>query len=270
MNKIIFAALVLIFTLTKFYSQEDITIEVGKKYKFVLFDDTQVIGKVIALDEKFVKVQTNKGVITVSRENILYISTDLTPEKYDFSLSLTCGVSFLNREYYYYYSSNNSLPGPHFNAGAMFYISDSKAVKVDLSLSFAKPKFENTYYIYYEEQPPEQDKFEGGEIVYFSLKPSFALGGFKPSDHVTAYASLGLGINYFSQKDVKRTYYYYNYEDSTYTLRSETRPGRNDVGAVLGLGGGINFRITPKLSILTEGELNVLFSRNDAHTYIPL
>jgi hypothetical protein len=189
MNKIIFAVLILASSLAKFYSQDDITIVQGKKYKFVLFDDTQVIGKVISVDAKFVKVQTSKGVFTVPRENILFISTDLTPEKYDFSLSLTGGVSFLNRGYYYY--SRESQPGPHFNAGAMFFISNSKAVKVDLSVSFAKPKFEIPYYSYYEGEPPEPDKFEGGESVYFSLKPNFAIGQFNPSEKITAYGSLG-------------------------------------------------------------------------------
>jgi hypothetical protein len=45
--------------------------------------------------------------------------------------------------------------------------------------------------------------------------------------------------------------------------------GRNDM-SVLSLGGGLGFRIAPKLSVITEAELNILFLRNEAETYIPL
>ena len=254
---------------TVLYAQDELNIQPGVRYKFILFDDTQIIGKVISVDKGFVKIQTkDKNVVSISKDYILFVTTDLTPEKYESSFALTGGISFLNDDRYYY--SRESQPGPHINLSGMFYLSGTKAVKVDLSYSYAKPKYEETYYYSYGGEAPEPDKFEGGEGTYISLKPSFVLGQLRPENKTMAYGYIGLGVNYFHKEDLLHTYYYRDYKDTTYTVRTDKMTGRSGLGAVLGFGGGLGFRITPKLSILTEIEFNILTLWEDFRSYIPL
>jgi hypothetical protein len=87
MNKIIFVFLILVLSLNILYSQDNLNFEKGKKYKFNLIDDTQIRGIFLNMVAGTINVQTNdKDVITIFKDKILFVSADLTPDKYKYSL----------------------------------------------------------------------------------------------------------------------------------------------------------------------------------------
>jgi hypothetical protein len=265
-------AIMFLFT-ANIFPQDEPDIEIGRSYKFELIDNSQIIGKVISFDKFKVKIQTKyNGAVNIRRENILFISTDLTPEKYLFSFGLLGGLSYLNSGNNYSSYSYNTERGPHVDANAMFYFSNSKAIKLDLSFSTSRPDFNDNYYYsyYYNNPPPEPDRFEGGKATYFSFKPALVLGTFNPKEKILAYGSLGLGIRFFSRNEITHTYYSYNYSDSTYLKRIETIYARQETSVFLSVGGGLGFRVTPHLGILGEAEFNAVFEKNDFGSYIPL
>jgi opacity protein-like surface antigen len=238
------------------YSQEsDINLEAGKKYKIILFDDTEIIGRVISIDKNSVKIQTSSGeTIHVLKENILYASTDLTPKHYKFSFSLLGGTSLLADNYYHYYytSDKKSLSGIHADITGLFYLSDSKAIKLDMSYSHFKGQdYTSESYGGY---PPSY--YSSGSVTYFSFKPNIVLGYFKPKERFIGYGSLGIGIHY--TKEGEWTEQWYNTYDSTY--RIYTTPERSYVNAVFSLGGGVGYRITDNLGIHGEIEYNLITS----------
>jgi hypothetical protein len=270
LNIIFKAVMVLIFAaggITLKAQTGSIDVEAGKNYRFVLFNDTEIIGRVTYADSSIIKVQTKQGNFNISKDNILYVSTDLTPNKYKYSVSLMGGVSFLNNSGYSYYS-RDSEAGPHINLSGMYFMSESKGIKLDASFSISNPNFTDSYV--YASSGPEADKFEGGRSTYFSIKPSIVLGAFKPADKVLAYGSLGFGISYLKREAITHTYYYPTYPDTGYEKHVNVTKAFNKVSAIISIGAGLGFRITKNLSILTEAEINVLTVSDNFTTSIPL
>lgn len=232
----------------------ELNIEVGKKYKFVFFDDREVVGKVLSIEKDIIRIETSQDeIISVRKENILYTTNDLTPQKYKFSISLLGGASLLADDYYrygYYTSTRDNMVGYHADLTGMFYLSDSKAIKVDFGFSRFNMKNE-AYPQYYTEYP---SYYSGGEVTYFSFKPNIVLGAFKPKERFFIYGSFGVGINYTNEAE--RTEKYYSSYDSLY--RTYVRPSRSYVNALIGIGGGLGFRIGRNLGIHAEAEYNMI------------
>ncbi len=269
-NIIIKAAVVLIFAIGGLSLRAQtgiINIENGKSYKFVLFNDTEIIGKVIYADSSIVTVQSKQGTFNVSKDNILYVSTDLTPNKYKYSVSVMGGVSFLNNGYSYYRRESDA--GPHVNLNIMHYMSDSKGIKLDVSFSMANPKFTDSY-VYSVNSAPEPNKYEGGKTTYFSIKPSIVLGTFKPAEKVMAYGSLGFGISLLKREAITHTYFYPTYPDTGYIKYVDVSPSYSKMSAVISIGAGLGYRFTKNLSILSEAEINILTVSDNFTTSIPI
>lgn len=236
------------------YSQDyELNIEIGKKYRFVFFDDSEIIGTVVSVEKSNLKIKTESGeIINVLKENILYTSNDLTPQKYKFSISLLGGASLLADDYYrysYYSSTRDNSVGYHGDITGMFYLSDSKAIKIDFG--FSRFKRNEAYPLYYNEYP---SFYSGGEITYFSFKPNIVLGAFRPKDKFFIYGSLGVGINYTNEAE--RTERFYSSYDSVY--KTYVTPSRSYVNALIGIGGGLGFRIGKNLGVHAEAEYNMI------------
>lgn len=120
----LFAAFLLVQSAVLYsQNQTDFTkIVPGKMYKLVLFDDTEILGTVITVDSANVSVRTHDNMtVIIPKSNILYFTSDLTPSKYRFSLSLLGGVSLLSEESEYNYYGRGSKVGPNINLAGMFF-----------------------------------------------------------------------------------------------------------------------------------------------------
>jgi hypothetical protein len=255
-----------IFTsISKIYSQEipqPDSIVSGKSYTFVLYDETEIIGKVLSIGQDNIRVKTESGgIYMILKSNILYFSTDTAPSKYYASVSLLGGVSLLTNPNSYYYNDNINF-GLNIDLAGLVYFSDTKALKVDLGYSYIKPKYNNGNYellIY----PYYPATYSGGNISYYSLKGNFLLGTFKPKNKIMAYGSVGFGLHVTNQSAI--TEQYYNYSDSAYVTNN--MGAKNDLNAVISAGGGIAFMISKQFGIHAEIEYNLLTSESNLYMF---
>lgn len=280
MRRIFLARLVFFFillssiSLTQLFSQNSSVYDslfIGKSYKFVMYDETEIIGKITMVNDKQVKLITASGAeYVLNRDNILYYSSGITQIKNKFSLSLLGGVSMFTSQNHYYYSGKHQT-GLNINLAGIFYLSETKAVKLDLGYTFLKAGNNDGYaepliYPYY------PTVYEGGDVSFYSLKGSGLLGSFNPKNDVSFYGSLGFGFNLTNQNEI--TERYYNYNDSTYKTR--IIHSKNDITAILSLGGGIIFKITERVGIHAEIEYHLITNDEDyfffygSNSYFPI
>lgn len=232
-----------------FAQSDGLDVVTGKKYKVVLFDETEIIGRVMASDSNSIKIQSeSKEIVLLRRSNILYITTDLTPSKYLFSLSLLSGINTTADERGY---NRRQKPGFNIDLSGMFYLSSTKAVKIDIGYTHFKADYEDYYPLYYPDYP---STYTGGNVSQFYIKPNVVIGTFDPASRFTAYGSFGLGIAHTIQHEM--TYRTYNGYDSAYSVyRSPTNSNTN---ALISIGGGLGYRITNNLGIHAEIEYNLI------------
>jgi hypothetical protein len=260
MFKLIFIILALVSLSGIFYAQDDIDIEKGKKYKFTLIDDTEINGKVIDSDSRIIKVQTKDDIVTIFKDKIIYAASDLTPYSYKYSFALTGGASF-QHEFH-----QESF---HLNMGGMYYLSKQQAIKVDLGVSFLDDRFHGMDYNHHNPDPPPQNQgpgnFHAGNSVLITFKPSFVLGQLEPAGKTLLYGYGGVGFTYFHRNEMHHP----DNSDPNIIPPDRSPEQRSEFSGILGIGGGLGFKVSPHLSILTEAEVNVLTSHN-FESYIPV
>ena len=244
-------------SLTQLFSQNSSVYDsliTGKSYKFVMYDETEITGKVTGVNDKQVKLITESGAeYVLNRDNILYYSTDITQIKNKFSLSLLGGVSVMTSQSSYYYSGGKPQTGLNIDLAGIFYLSETKAVKIDFGYNFLKAIYDNGYvmpliYPYY------PSTHEGGDLSSYSLKGNGLLGWFNPKDNISFYGSLGFGFNLIHQNEIKENYY--NYNDSSY--HTNIYNPKNDINAILSIGCGMIFRLSGRLGIHAEIEYHLI------------
>lgn len=242
-------------------NQTDFTkVVLNKTYKIVLFDDTEISGTITAVDSANVSVKTHDNMtVIIPKSNILYYSSDLTPSHYKFCLSLLGGVSLLSEESEYNYYGRGSKIGPNINLSGMFFLSDSKAIKFDAGYTFVKAKYDN-YNSYYYNDPHYEYTYEGGDASLFSFKGNILFGEFSPTERITYYGSLGLGIHFLSLQEVTEHYWTQNYPDTTWVLRTSNIPSNSEFNAIISVGGSFGYRITKNLGLKAEIEYNLVTS----------
>lgn len=231
----------------------------GKKYKIVLIDDSEVLGTVMATDTVNVTIKTeNNNTMIIPKNNILYYSTDFTLSKYKFSLSLLGGVSVFSGDHSYNYNSSGSNIGLNIDLMGIYFLSDSKAVKIDAGFTFLKPKYDNNYYNPY--GSAYQTTFSGGDVFLYSLKANLLIGTFKPVNRTILYASFGIGIHLTKQKEIIEHSRTQHYPDTTWNEIIYTTPDRNDFNALLSIGAGFGYRFTEHFGLKAEIEYNMVTS----------
>jgi hypothetical protein len=257
-------------------NQTDVTkIVPGKKYKIVLFDDSEIIGKVIASDSLNISIETDaKVMIIVPKSNILYYSSSITPNKYNYTLSLLGGISvFSGDNYYSYNGSTKTSAGPNFNLSGIYYISDSKAVKIDAGFTYLKPKYDNTYYA--DPMYPSSYSYDGGDVTMFSLKGNILVGRFVPDERIIMYASLGFGIHYTKTKEMTTTHFERNYPDTTLRSYTYSYPSHSEVNALISIGASLGYRLSKRFGVQAEIEYNLVTGSNNfiifgGNNYFPI
>jgi hypothetical protein len=225
-----------------------------------LFDDTEIFGKVIDVDSANVKVQTeNKNLVIIPRNNILYYSTELEPSKYKYSFSLLGGISLMTDENYYhgYNGSGGSTIFPNFNLAGIFFISDTKAIKVDAGYTYVKRTYDDGWYP--ANHPEYRSTYEGGDLSMFSLKGNLLLGKFTPDEKILLYGSIGLGIHYTKKQDEIYSSWHQSYPDTaTWIHESYTYHYNGEVNLLLSLGASAGYRFTKRFGVKAEIEYNLM------------
>jgi hypothetical protein len=225
------------------YSKLD-SLKPGVTYKIILFDDTEIIGKIIKHDSEFVIVSTGLTNTQIRKDDIFNISKNLTPSKYRFSFSGGGGVSILTEGFFNHsYKNYSSIFSLQVNAA--FFANNKRAFRLDLGYSRFKRKDDS--YPYYTE-------YKGGDLGMYYFKTEFMMGDLNPSSLVNAYGLVGLGIHI--TKEEEYTYKYYNSWDSTY--HTYIYPVQTNTNAVLSLGGGLGFRFNKHLGVYTEIQYNMV------------
>ena len=257
-KKIIFCIstiLLLLLLSISIHSQNiNTNIEKEKSYKFVLFDNTEITGKVIDVDSLMVRVITDdKKVYTFPKNNILYFTTDITPSKFKYSFFVLGGINIFtnNNNFDVSYSGTRTVTGPNFNAGAIFYLSDSKAIKIDAGFSYLKNQD------YYPVYPYETSYYSstGGNVSLYSLKVNLMLGSFEPKSSLSYYFSIGAGIHFSHWSE--RTETESDYWDTTWHYNTYTYPGNTETNFLLSLGAGLGYRFSKHFGANAEIEYDI-------------
>jgi len=219
------------------YSDFD-SVKIGYKYKLILFDDTEIIGKLVSLDSVYMIVQTGKTNSKVRKDDILIISKDLIPSKYKFMFSVGGGLSFPAAEFF-------GVKGRDYKHSFAFQLNGSylykqnKALRLDFGYSRLKRKGWDYGYI---------TSVEGGTADLFTAKIDLLVGELRPKYNIFAYALVGLGLHYTNLSETVITEYM-SYDSTYHTYKYEEN---KEFNAVFGLGAGVGYKMTKSLGIYTE------------------
>ncbi len=272
---IIFAFLFLQCALVLSQNESDISkIIIGKNYKIVLFDDTEIKGRIVASDSVEVRVETeNKSTIIVPKSNILYYTSDLQKDKYSFSVSLMGGISFLTNDFYPYYGDSKGKSGLNLNASSILFLSETKGLKFDVGYTYVKSR-DWTYYSA-SNSPYYDSYYTGGSVSMLSFKGNILFGRFNPSERFMFYFSLGFGMHFTNQDSRTESYYSRNYPDTSYTLLTNTYQPVSEVNALISLGGSVGYRFSKRFGASIEMEYDMVTAESififwGGRNYFPL
>ena len=234
------------------YSKLD-SLKIGTQYKIILFDDTEIIGRIVKNDSEYVVVNTGLTDKRVRKDDIYNISQDLTPSKYRFIFMAGGGVSFLTNGFFENHSTHHSALFS-LQLGSTFITSSSKGFRIDLGYSRFKRK--NDEYNW-------GTDYKGGDMEIYSFKTDFIMGDLSPSSDVNAYGSVGLGVNYTRQEE--STYRYYISYDSTWY--ESKNPEETSTTLLFSLGGGLAFRFSKHFGAYAEIQYNMISFGNSFFFY---
>lgn len=234
------------------YSQLD-SLKIGTQYKIILFDDTEIIGRIIKNDSEFVVVNTGLKDKRIRKDDIYNISRDLTPSKYRFIFAVGGGVSFLTNGLFEDRSSRHkSLFSLQLNS--TFLTSSSKGFRIDLGYS----RFKRNDDVY-----SWGTDFKGGDMEIYSFKTDFIMGDLSPASVINAYGSVGLGINYTREEE--SSYRYYISYDSTW--HESKNPEETNTTLLFSLGGGLAYRFIKHFGAYIEIQYNMVSFGNSFFFY---
>jgi hypothetical protein len=230
----------------------------GKLYKIVLFDDTEIYGTVISCDSANVNIKNQDNItMIIPKGNILYYSTESAPAKYKFSCSVMGGISLLTERSNYYndYNGNKKI-APSFSVSGMFFLSDTKAVKIDAGYTYVKANYD--YYNNYYGAPSYPVTYTGGDVSLYSIKGNLLYGSFDANEKLILYASVGLGIHLTSQKAAYIYYWQSYYPDSAAKQYTDYHASQSYFNAMLSIGGGLGYRFSRNFGVKAEVEYNMI------------
>jgi hypothetical protein len=224
------------------YSKLD-SIKIGTKYRIILFDDTEIIGKIISNDSVYVVVSTGTATSRIKKDDIFNISFDLTPSKYKFIFSAGGGISLLSGGFFEdgYRKTSSSFS---VQLNSTFVTSGSKGFRIDLGYSRFMRKINDPYMIDY----------QGGGIGMFTFKTDFIAGDLSPSSVINAYGLIGLGLHIIKEESYSYKYSYYD----TLPPYTYTSPERSSTNVVFSIGGGLAFRFGKHLGVYSEIQYNMV------------
>ncbi len=224
------------------YSTLD-SLRTGRTYKIILFDDTEIIGRIVKTDSIYVVVSNESGTKRIKKDDIFNVSADLTPSQYRFTFSAGGGVSLLSRGFFED-GYRKAAPMLSFQLNANFVTSKSKGFRIDIGYSRFNRELNDPYMV----------DFQGGAIGMYSFKTDFVIGDLNPSSVINAYGLLGLGIHII--KEESYTYKYRFYDTAAYY--TYTTPEKSSTNVVFSVGGGLGFRFSKQLGVYAEIQYNMV------------
>ncbi len=212
----------------------------GKKYKLILFNDKEVIGRVTKQDSLQIQLKSDNSVYHVNKKDIFEISSELTPSKLKAILWAGGGLGLFDMNDY----RTNYEKGFTFQLSGMYPFSYVGGMRIDLSFSQSKrsPAY-NDPYNYYSEQT----------LRSYYIRTNYVFGTFSPSDKLKIYGFPGIGINFRHESEYTQTYYLSS-ENQTYTY---TNPGFNYTALLLSAGCGAGYMVSRKIGFYCEAEYNL-------------
>ena len=185
-------------------------------------------------------------------------NTVVTPQKYNFSFSVMGGESIFS-DRFILTDDSYSRAQPNLNVSATYYLSDSKALKVDAGYTFTKP---------YSGVLVDGVNYSVGSSKMFSSKLSFLVGRFKPNEHFMYNFSLGLGVHYWKEGSYTENTTYLNLADSTRFTESNTYEYKTEVNVLASIGGSVGYRFIKNFGVQIEAEYDMITGLN--HNYFPV
>ena len=208
----------------------------GNKYKLTLFDEKEITGTLVSQDEKTITIKSENILMTIERNNIFSITSDISPSGYKFLATLN-GGTVPNSSDYGGYRSNFII-----NARFSYFYSEYKNIGIDLSFT----SFKSAGYEYANGVNNEGAKESNTDII-----ANAQIGTFEKINIVDLYLNLGVGIHIFHRNSYNYTYYsFYDSGYYSYYNRSYTR-----LYPVLQIGGGIIIKPAYNLGINIEADI---------------
>ncbi len=247
------------------------SLKTGSSYKFILYDDTEIIGKIRSQDSAYYIVTGSEGIYRIKKEDIFLVSRNLVKNKFIAMASLGGGMGFMN-------SDHRSYGGKEFKSvfsgqfSLLFPLSENKGIRFDAGYTRWEKEEEDFSY-------SENDftKISARSNDYYYLEGDFVFGLIAPVNKFWIYGCAGLGIHIISENPYNYTYSYYLSYDSTSHTSSYFYPKNNFTSATLSIGGALGYRFTDRLGVYFDAQLNTvsyegffLFFWGGGRSYIPI
>lgn len=213
-----------------------------------MYNDKEVIGKVVKQDSVYVYMITEAGTVRIKYDDIFSVSKSTVPKLMKALFTLGGGILIEGGDNHNY--SDNNKPGYSLQFTSLYPISENKAIRLDLSFGQFKRNRE-IYTNYYDPYPPPTNVKQ--TINIYQAYVDFIFGDFTTISNFSVYGLAGLGI--INTSNSEYNYIYYNYNDSTYTTR--TSPEYNYTNFSMAIGGGLRIKINSRLGVFTEAQFNV-------------
>ncbi len=236
--------------ISNIFSQDEAVMDsiiTGNKYKITLYNDKEVIGKVIKQDSVYAYIVTETGTVRVKFEDIFSVSKSTIPKLMSAMVSLGGGL-LLQGGYYDGYRNENT-PGYSVQATGLFPFSENKAIRLDLS--FGQLNRDVVIYAYYDPYGTT-----GTQKQYMNVYSAFAdivFGNFTNDSKFSVYGLGGVGVISTSESSYDYTYYS-SYDSSYYTQHYGVY---KYTYFSLALGGGLRFKISKKIGAFAEIQYNM-------------
>jgi len=185
-------------------------------------------------------------------------NTVVTLKKYNFSVSVMGGESIFTNEFLTTGESFSNSE-PNLNASFTYYLSDSKALKVDAGYTFTK-SYSGSFW-------SNENYYEDGSKM-FSLKASFLVGRFKPEEHFMFNFSLGLGVHVWKEGRFVDNNYGFNLIDSSWYTDTYTDEPQSEVSGLVSMGASVGYRFIKGFGICAEAEYDLITGTH--HNYFPV
>jgi hypothetical protein len=218
----------------------------GKKFRVTLYNDKEIIGRVIRQDSLYAFMVTGSGTVRIKKDDIFSISKNTEPKIIKALFSVGGGLLFESNYHNGY--GNNRKPGYSLQLSGAVPLSETKAVRFDLG--YGRVMLERVTYANYSGN--EYSTIDQSRSIY-SLNADVIFADFNTATDFSIYGLAGLGAVHVNESGYSFTYY--SSYDSTY--RTENYKGYNETYFSLALGGGLKFRIKSKIGAYIEAQYNM-------------
>ncbi|RPI15017.1 MAG: hypothetical protein EHM58_15185 [Ignavibacteriae bacterium] len=244
----IFTFILIFLSLVSFqiFSQNSVdfdSVKTGKTYKFIMFDETEYIGKVLSVNSARIRIVSDKIIYNLSPDDIFSITKDNTPTVYSIFMNIRGGAVVLGESKYSYSNREKIFGGYNIGIDNVIPIDEKKGIRFDLLYCHIFRPENNAPGNYY------QNYYD--DVQMYSFSGNFVLGSFRSDNKFYYYANAGAGIHITSQGATTNTHY-----DVQNNLITEITEHDPNIGFFMSFGvlGGI--KLTKKLGAFINFQAN--------------